>query len=291
MPLPRQRFLQLRSTDPETYQGISELMDYVEAISRSLNLDPRPAPQATPNSSPVPLPASFQVTGADGHYQVTVTNHPANSQPVLHEIASSSSLNFDLSGGVSVLGPDPRTSWTVANPASTRFWRLRSCFLGSGFNASQFFTLPNAAGPTAVASGVLRSSSTAARTQHSANYVTVSAEYLPAGQLLANGDTSDGTPTLNWPAASISFNGGSSPQSLPKSTLRGLAANTTYAVAWNTATQQVQYSTDGGQLLADNLVYLATVTTPAASGGAASSAGGGPSALGIAGNSGRYAYT
>jgi len=113
-------------------------MDYVEAISRSLNLDPRPAPQAAPNSSPVPLPASFQVTGADGHYQVTVTNHPANSQPVLHEIASSSSLNFDLSGGVSVLGPDPRTSWTVANPASTRFWRLRSCFLAPALTHPNF---------------------------------------------------------------------------------------------------------------------------------------------------------
>lgn len=291
MPLPRQRFLQLRAKDPETYQGISELMDYVEAISRTLNLDPRPAPQSAPDSSPVPLPASFQVTGADGHYQITVTNHPANSQPVLHEIASSSNLNFDLSGAVSILGPDPRTSWTVANPASTRYWRLRSSFLGSGFNSPQFFTLPNASGPSAVASGVLRTGSTAARTQHSANYVTVSAEYLPAGQLLANGDTSDGTPTLNWPSSSMTFNGGSTPQSLPKSTLRGLTANTTYAVAWNTTTQQVQYSTDGGQLLSDSLVYLATVTTPAASGGAASSAGGGASALGVSANSGRYAYT
>ncbi len=291
MPLPRQHFLQLRSKDPETYRGISELMDYVEAISRSLNLDPRPAPQTAPDSSPVPLPASFQVTGADGHYQITVANHPANSQPVLHEIASSSNLNFDLSGGVAVLGPDPRTSWTVANPASTRYWRLRSCFLGSGFNAPQWFTLPNASGPSAVAAGVLRASSTAARTQHSANYVTVSAEYVPAGQILANGDTSDGTPTLNWTSASITFNGGSTPQTLPKTTLRGLAANTTYAVAWNTATQQVQYSTDGGQLLSDSLVYLATVTTPAASGGAASFAGGGSTALGVAGNSGRYSYT
>ena len=293
MPINRHLFLGLRVSDPETYQGISELLDYVESLAGQLRLEPRPAAQVSAAAAlPPPLPAAgFQVTGADGHFEISIANHPSNQSLVYHELASSTNRQFDAAGASAVFGPENRTQWTIADPAAAKYWRLRSKYLGSAFNAPIYFTQPGADGPSTVASGVLRSASTAGRTQHVANSIAVYAEYLPAGAALQNGDTSDGSPTLDWAAAAIYKDGGATQIAIPKTTIRGLSPATAYAAAWNLSSNAASYSSNGSQLLGDDLIYLATVTTPAAVGGALSAAGGGPDALGATANSGRYAYT
>ncbi len=293
MPLSRQHFLGLRASDPETWLGVSELMDYVESLAGALQLEPRPAAQVSAAAAlPPPLPAAaFQVVGQDGHFVISIVNHPSNQSLIYHELASSTSRQFDLPGSLAVFGPENRTHWTIADPAVSKYWRLRSKYLGSAFNAPVYFTQPGGDGPSAVASGVLCSASTSSRTQHVANSITVFAEYLPSGAVLQNGDTSDGSPTLDWAAATVYKNGGSTQIAIPKTTIRGLSPATAYAAAWNLSSNAAVFSTNGGQLLGDDLIYLATVTTPASAGDALSSAGGGPNALGATSNSGRYAYT
>lgn len=289
----RHYFLGLRNQQPEVYHGLNAVMDYVEGLAAQLGVEPAPAPQvAAGEAAPAPAPATgFAVGGEDGHFQIVITNNSANPQPVLHEIASATTTNFDAAGGTTVYGPDARTEWTISDPGATKYWRLRSKLLTSGFTPPQYFHAGASGAPVAVASGVLRSAATAARTQRSANYLTVMAEYLASGMGLANGDTSDGTPTVDWAAGSLSLDGGATTPAVPKTTLRGLNPGATYVLVWDTAANTARYSTDGGQALADSEIYLATVTTPAAAGGTASSAGGGPNATGIASNGGRYSYT
>lgn len=290
--IPRHYFLGLRNQQPEVYHGLNVLMDYVEALAAGMGVEPMPAAQVAAGAA-VPPPAAasgFAVNGEDGHYQITIANNPANPQPVLHEIASATTMNFDAASEVTVYGPDARTQWTVPDPGASKYWRLRSKFLNSGFNPPQYCHAAASGAPVAAASGVLRAVATAARTQRSANYLTVTAEYPASGAALANGDTSDGTPTVDWAEGSISKDGGTTLIAVPKTTLRGLAPGVTYVLAWDTAAGAAQYATDGGHALTDSEIYLATVTTPAAQGGAASSAGGGPNGTGVETNGGRYSY-
>lgn len=290
--LSRHYFLGLRNQDPQTYQGLNAMVDYVEALAAQLGVEPAPAAQVASGAAvPPPLQATgFQVVGEDGHFQIIITNNAANPQPVWNEIASATSMAFDAASGVAVYGPDARTQWTIPDPASSKYWRLRSKFLDSSFNSPQYFHSISSGAPVTTSSGVLRSLATAPRIQRSANYLTVTAEFIASGATLSNGDTSDGTPTVDWAAGNLALNGGASLLNVPKTTLRGLAAGTIYIFAWDTTTGTARYTSDGGQALADSDVYLATVTTPNTLGAAASVAGGGPSATGIASNGGRYSY-
>jgi hypothetical protein len=293
MPVKRHLFIPLKTRDPRTWEGLNDLTNYVETMARRLNLEPQPAAQSTAEQTlPPPLPAaSFSVTGVDGQYRVVIGNNNANFQPVYHEVASATSMTFDAAASVTVFGPDVRTEWSLSDPGTQKFWRLRSKFLNSGFNTPMYFTAGGTSAPFAVASGVLRVSSTAQRTQHSANTITAYAEYLASGAMLANGDTSDGTPTIDWAAGSVAKDGGTTVLTVPKTTIRGLDANTAYVLAWDTSHSVAQYSTQGSDLIADSYIYLATVLTPSAAGGSASSAGGGPNATGVEINGGRYSYT
>jgi hypothetical protein len=291
MPIARHWFLPLRQSDPQTYQGLTALMDYMEALAAAVGVEPAPAAQVSSATALTPpQPASFTVTGANGHFQIQVANNSVNQQPVYHEIASCTTLNFDAPGGLEVYGPEARTSWDITDPGATRYWRLRSKFLNSGFNAPQYFRAANGPGPAAVSSGVLSAAAAAPRMQRSANYVTVYGEHLAAGATLANGDVSDGTPTIDFASALVIKDGGATQITLPKTTVRGLTAGATYVVAWDTATHALRCSTDGGQLLDDALIYLGTVLLPATAGTPSSSAGGGPNGTGIATNGGQYVF-
>lgn len=292
MPIARHWFLPLLQSDPQTYQGLTALMDYMESLAAAVGVEPAPAAQvASATALTPPLAASgFSVTGTNGHFQVQVSNNSANQQPVYHEIACCTTLNFDAPGGLRVYGPEARTSWDITDPGATRYWRLRSRFLNSGFNAPQYARNTGGSGPAAVSSGVLTSAATAARTQRSANYVIMYGEHLASGVALANGDLSDGTPTIDFASATAIKDGGATRITLPKTTVRGLIAGATYVVAWDAAANTVRYSTDGGQLLGDTLIYLGTVPLPAAVGAPSSSAGGGPNGTGVASNGGQYVF-
>lgn len=267
-------------------------MDYMEALAAAIGIEPAAAAQTSSATALAPpQPASgFVVTGANGHFQVQISNNNANQQPVYHEIANCTTLNFDGPGGLRVYGPEARTSWDLTDPGAKLYWRLRSKFLNSGFNTPQYVRNANGPGPAAIASGVLSAAATAARTQRSANYVTVYGEHLASGAALANGDLSDGTPTIDFASAQAIKDGGATTLTLPKTTVRGLTAGATYAVAWDTEANIVRFSTNGGELLADALIYLGTVLLPATTGAPSSSAGGGPNGTGVAANGGQYVF-
>lgn len=292
MPIARHWFLPLRQSDPQTYQGLTALMDYIESLAAAVGVEPAPAAQvasATALTPPQPA-AGFSVTGANGHFQVQVHPNSANQQPVYHEVASCTTLNFDAPGQLQVYGPEARTSWDITDPGATRYWRLRSKFLNSGFNTPQYFRTANGSGPAAVTSGVLSAAAAAPRLQRSANYVTVYGEHLAAGLALANGDLSDGTPTIDCASALVIKDGGATRITLPKTTVRGLTAGATYVAAWDTAANTLRCSSDGGQLLEDTFIYLGTVPLPATAGAPSSSAGGGPNGTGVATNGGQYVF-
>ncbi len=290
MPFDRHYFLPLRNTAPLVYRGLDELVTYVEHMATQLGVEPRPAAQVAESQSiPPPLPAnSFAVTGVDGHFHISIANNSGNRAPVLHELASSTDSTFPPEN-TTTYGPESRLEWDIAAPGATFYWRLRSRFYNSGFGSTLY--APNGpASPAPISAGLLRSSSTSVRQQRSAHTLVVWAEFVASGGALSNGDTSDGTPTVNWSAATIFNNGGTGQISVPKTTIRGLAVNTTYAVLWDSSAATARLLTNASSALADTQIYLATVQTPATSGDAASSAGGGATGLGVTTNGGRYTF-
>jgi hypothetical protein len=87
---------------------------------------------ATPVTS-VPPQASLSVTGANGAYTIAVTN-PTQTVPatLYHEVSYSTSSNF---GNPTTLPLTPSTGFTFNAPGTTLFWRIRSSYDQSHFNA------------------------------------------------------------------------------------------------------------------------------------------------------------
>jgi hypothetical protein len=106
-----------------------------------------------PVSQP-PAQASLNVDGANGSYAISITP-AASTLPTTqyHEVSYSTSSNF--ANPVS-LGVTPATTANVSVPGSTLYFRVRSSFDQTNFNAYR-----PATGNTAVASGLQSSAATA----------------------------------------------------------------------------------------------------------------------------------
>lgn len=134
-----------------------------------------PAPASSPSKVAIPQPAQFNVVGIDGKFVIFVTNPQSilplsvsilqaqinagsNSTltPILHNLQSATTLNFDESSDFKDYGVSPQLVWTDQDPNITRFFRLRSSYDGENWNEWQFFASAEQCGPVGVWSGLLR---------------------------------------------------------------------------------------------------------------------------------------
>lgn len=129
-------------------------------------VEPTNSPQQ-PSSAPPPL-ASLSVSGANGAFTVAITN-PAQSinKAIYHELSYSTIASFVGGSGVTTLPVSTSTHQTVAQPGLTVFWRLRSSYDQSNWNAYQ-------TQPGAVSSGLQSSAASSnATVLNQTNYATV----------------------------------------------------------------------------------------------------------------------
>ena len=143
-------------------------MDLLSTQTGSKPLQFIDAPPAGSIGKAVPPLTQFYVTGAHGTFRVVITapqnvvarsgliaklaavNGKQNWQaaPIVYNLQSALDLNFNNSAasGVTDYGLAPQTSYTIQQPSTTLYWRVRASYDGINFNQWQVF-------PNAVASG------------------------------------------------------------------------------------------------------------------------------------------
>jgi hypothetical protein len=134
-------------------------------------------PQSNPTASTnAPEAAQFAVVGLDGKFLLQIQN-PQNvlpqsanlvsayalaglnapATPILHNVQSSTTTDFDLAHGLTDYGISPQLGYTFQNPNATLFWRLRSSYDGKTWNKWQIYSSVLTCGPVGVWSGLQRS--------------------------------------------------------------------------------------------------------------------------------------
>jgi len=129
-------------------------------------LAPTNSPQQ-PASAPPPL-AAFTVSGANGAFNIAITN-PAQSinKTLYHELSYSSQASFVGGSGVTTLPSFTTTKLSVPAPGVTAFWRLRSSYDQNDWNQYQVL-------PRAISAGLQSSAaSEAATVLNQTNYASV----------------------------------------------------------------------------------------------------------------------
>ncbi len=278
MPILLRKIESVRLRDPELYEDLKQLQGYINRLEARVGVagvsEPLPAGQK-PLAAPDP-PAGISVTGQDGHFRVTITPHANHAgKQIVYGIEAGDDAGFSITAtlAVTTYGPDQRTYWDITLPNVTKYWRCWAEFKQSDKSAFVYFL--GSCGPLGVASGVLSSASTANRTQKSTNNGILNAQWITNGTALANGQTSNGTPTINWAAFTIYYAGNSKQVSVPLGKIEGLAANTRYFLAWDTASSSMKFSTTATDVLPDTYFGISDATTPATLGGAGIPGGGG----------------
>ncbi len=278
VPISLPRIQKIRLTDPELYESFRSIEGYVNRLEARMGVagvsEPLPATQK-PLAAPDP-PAAISVVGQDGHFKVTITPHANHAgKQVIYGIEAGDDAGFSITAtlGVTTYGPDGRTYWDITLPNVTKYWRCWAEFKQSDKSAFVYFL--GSCGPLGVNSGVLSSASAANRVQQSKNNAVLNAQYIASGSALANGQTSNGTPTINWAAFTIYYAGNTKTVSVPLGKIEGLATSTQYFLAWDTATNSMKYSTLLWNNLPDTYFSIGSGTTPAVLGGGGTGGGGG----------------
>jgi hypothetical protein len=168
-----------------------------------------------------PSPSQLSVTGANGSFNVAITNSPntnVNNAPVYNELSSSPVANFV--SGVTVYPVSTNTSSVVPNPGATLYFRLRSSY--NQQNWSNYLVQPGS-----VSAGLVSSAATASNLSlNQSNYATVDS--------VANGATAtvrvygSGGAGTSW--ASVL---GSNSKVIPSGTIMNVAYAANGFVVWD----------------------------------------------------------
>src|SRR3970040_753196 len=276
MPILLRKIESVRLKNPELYEDLKHLQGYINRLEARVGVagvsEPLPAGQK-PLAAPDP-PAGISVTGQDGHFRVTITPHANHAEKkVVYGIEAGDDAAFSVTATLKVTtyGPDQRTYWDITLPNVTKYWRCWAEFKQSDKSGYVYFL--GSCGPLGVNSGVLSAASAANRLQRSTNNAILNAQYISSGSALANGQTSNGTPTINWAAFTIRYAGDTKTVSVPLGKIEGLAANTRYFLAWDTATSTMKFSTLAQDVTPDTYFGISDATTPATLGGAGTPGG------------------
>lgn len=159
MPVDRAYITPYAITDSDLYQALTQLANFSDALESAAGI--QVGPGRTSSSAPAPAAASWQIEAANGHYLIQIVNPvPAGNglQAALQsQVASATSLAFDANSATTTytLGIG-QTTLDVIDPNVAKYWRLRSRYAGSGWNA--WLTYANASGVAALNAGALKTS-------------------------------------------------------------------------------------------------------------------------------------
>jgi len=200
----------------------------------------------TPGVQP-PAQATLQVTGANGAYNLAITN-PASTiaSTIYHEVSYSAAANF---ASPTTLPVTPSTSLPVSLPGTTYYWRIRSSYDQVHFNAYS----PAAGGNPAVSSGLQSSAATSnATVLNQTNYATVDSQANSMGSANVRVFGEAG-PGFMYPAVK-----GSTESILPSATIVDVPLSSNQVVAYDGSAYQVQPTLP--QVMADGLTPTGSVS-------------------------------
>lgn len=307
---------------PELDRYFDQIEDAFDRIGRGTGVD-LVSTDPIVSTNPPPLGVTIVVTGVDGKYQVKLTNpqpgvnmdagafnvaapgdfygsdprqgrdlqssyYGANGQlkPILHELQSSTTLNFDAAGSVTTYGPAETLAYEIQDPNQTKYWRVRSRFSDSDFGPYVYYSSAAVCGPIGVLSGYARSWGIAPNSVKATNNASVSwADFdVASGIVSVSGPGGAGT---DWHRLANDHTGNVVEVGpYPATDFTGLAYAQTYYVAYNPVANAFICSTDFSETLPDGYFWVGSATANAAFGGAGGSDGGGGEGSGGRGGDG-----
>ena len=285
-----------KDTQFTAWVAMSQAMDrlYAQVGGQAFKFIDTVLPDASTGQSVAscaPSPAQFYVVGVDGKFIISIANPQnilplspaiaqarasaginATSAPILHNLQSCSTVNFDAAGGLTDYGISPQLVQTYQNPNVTLFWRLRSSYDGKTWNQWQIGSSTATCGPEGVYSGLLRSV----------------ANSLLNNATMANGASSltqSGTSTLIDVASSVVHAGSNSVLNYASGSVDPGSYGTWYVYALDPGRQGGTVTYIATQNLADlassdGVIYFGSITTAMGGGGT----GGGGIHCGVAGS-------
>lgn len=156
MPVSRANILPLAGPFTMQFQALMDLANFADSLEQAIGA--RVGAGAGVQTAAPPASA-WTITAENGHYRIELIPPSATSllPPVQHQIACANDRNFDANSSsiIYTLGLG-ETSRDIVDPGTTRYWRLRSRFPGSDWNAWRLYT--TADGVTALSSGALKTS-------------------------------------------------------------------------------------------------------------------------------------
>lgn len=217
----------------------NDLREVLNAMNAALKSMGATAPRKVDANSQkflaAPAQCGFSVSGANGAFTYAITlpqqasgstapGNPLNQQ-IFQEISSSPAADF--SSAVTTYPPTTSTSGTFANPGATLYWRLRSSYNQTTYNAYQVFV-------GAVSAGLQTSAASQPNLSlNQTNYATVDS--------VANGGTAtvriygSGGVGSSWTSVL-----GTASKVIPPGTILNVAYATNGFVVWDGATYRVQ---------------------------------------------------
>lgn len=247
--------------------------------------------QSNPLTAVGPPQAQFAVVGIDGKFIIQIQDPQIglpesanlasiyasaglNPQfaPILHNLQSSTTVNFDNSSSLADYGISAQVGYTFQNPNVTLFWRLRSSFNGKTWNKWQIYSSALTCGPVGVASGTLRTAALS----------TVNGANTPTTQpLTATTGTPVNAATINVAAFVVQYPAPIGRVSYSSGSITPLLDATFYYVycldpTFSGGAKTYIASTSNPDVTSnDGIVFLGSITTPAHGGGGTGGNGGG----------------
>jgi hypothetical protein len=205
-------------------QGVFDEIDSLHQATGTNFLSPVNSTQ-TPASAP-PATASLSVSGANGSYQISITNPPQSiNKSIYHEVSYSTKSNF--SQNVTTLPVSTATKLSLALPGATVYFRIRSSFDQANWNSYQIQA-------SAVSSGLQSSAATEnANVLNQTNYANV--DSVSAGASANVRIYGKAGPTTQYPAVK-----GATETILPSATIINVPLSSTQVVGFDGTDYQVR---------------------------------------------------
>lgn len=190
--------------------------------------------------------ASLSVSGANGVYALSITNPMQTiASTIYHQVQYSTTSNFT---NPTTVGIAPTTNLTLSMPDTTLYWRLRSSYDQSNFNA-----WTPAQGNPAVAAGLQSSAATAnANVLNQTNYASVDSVDNGAGSANVRVYGKSGVGFM-YPAVK-----GAAQTVLPSATIIGVPFSSSQVVAHDGTSYQAQPTLP--QVLSDPMTPTGSVS-------------------------------
>lgn len=157
MPVSRAYITPYATSDSNLYQALVALANFSDGLETATGVRVGQAGSTAQTQAPAPPQASWTITAAQGHYQISIANPASVTAPVQHQLQSASSTNFDADSSTTTftLGL-AQTTLDVVDPNLALYWRLRSRTSGGAWN--NWLTYSGTSGVVALNAGALRTS-------------------------------------------------------------------------------------------------------------------------------------